>query len=179
MHPEPCRNLIRPPRFVAVTATMVILNALLQGCARQEPTDRPQTESGSTPGAPVVARRRDDLSGSGQEIDARHDKKRAVESRAEVPATIPAGTGAGAVTREVAEAKALDEVVSRTKVSRDQLTADATRVDKFWYDGPNGAEPVLLSGWSVLVLLRPATPGGHYFLFVADDGEVKEFHGGA
>ncbi len=177
MPPEPRRKLIRPPRLVGVTAAMFLI-ALSQGCARQEATDRPQTQSGNTPGARVVADGHEESSDSSLEIDAGHDTKRAAESRAELPETLPTGTDSGEVTEEVAEAKALDEVVRRTKVSRDRLTADATRIDKFWYEGPDGEKPGLISGWDVLVWRRPAMPGGHYILFVADDGEVKKFHGG-
>ena|SRR5579863_588045 len=178
MRPEPRRNLIRLPRLVGVTTALIILNALSQGCARREATDRPQTESGDTPSARVIAGGREESSDSRLEVDAGQDTKRAAESRAEFPESLPTGIDSGAVTQEVAEATALDEVVRRTKVSRDRLTADATKVDKFWYEGPDRKEPVLISGWNVLVWRRPAMPGGHYFLFVADDGEVKKFERG-
>gem|GEM_PF-5582769 len=82
------------------------------------------------------------------------------------------------ITRQFAETVALDNVGGRTGPNRDRLTASAVRHDKYWHKPEGGGDAVLISGWSVTVWRKPATPGGHYTLFVADDGTVKDFRGG-
>ncbi len=142
-----------------------LLIAVSAGCDGSGATQW-KTQPGHPASVPVVT----------ASVDTVAQKKGDSEVKRDSVAEVRKFDEAGKITRQFAENVALDRVAGN-RGNRDRLTAGAIRHDKYWHTPESGGDAVLISGWSVTVWMRPATPDGFYTLFVADDGSVKDFRG--